>query len=169
MPPIKRLSDTVSTSGWLSAAEFADVKVLGFDSVINFRPDGETPDQISSAKAQLAAEAAGLQYIHIPVTKHELFADESVTQAAQAFAGHGRVLAYCTSGLRAAILWAAASARTTPVAGVMSSLHDAGFELRFIRDDLDEQAERARWQNEAEKSAAAVANREPERASEAAA
>jgi len=169
MPPVKQLLDNVSISGWLSPADFSKVKVLGFDGVINFRPDDESRDQTMSLEAQASAEAAGLRYIHIPVSKHDLFIDAVVTRAAHAFTSHGRVLAYCASGLRAAIIWAAASARTQSVAGVLSSLNGAGFDVRFVREDLEAQFERARWSNDADKSGDPAADRVPSRATAVAA
>lgn len=148
MLPIKKLSDTVSVSGWLNPADFAGVKALGFDKVVNFRPDNEARGQISSEEAEAAAKAAGLGYVHIPVTKHDLFTDAVVGQGGKEFADGGRVLAYCASGQRAAIVWAAANARSHPVGDVLESLHDAGFALSVIRDDLEAQADRARWSTE---------------------
>lgn len=147
MLPIKGLSKRVSVSGSLSAADFAVVKGLGFDKVINFRPDNEAPGQLSDAEARSAAQSLGFQYVHIPVTKQGLFTEEVVCRATYELASEGRVLGYCASGLRAAIVWAAATARTTPVDEIMSSLHNAGFELAFLRDDLEAQSDRVRWPN----------------------
>lgn len=145
MPSIKTISDSVSVSGWLNEGDFAEAKALGFDKVINFRPDNEARDQISSAEAEAAAHEVGLEYVQIPVTRNDLFTDEVVSRAAREFATGGRILAYCASGQRAAIVWAAASARAQPVDDVLSSLHTGGFDLRLIRDDLEAQADRGRW------------------------
>jgi hypothetical protein len=57
----------------------------------------------------------------------------------------GPSLAQCASGLRSAIAWAAASARTQDVDCVLKALEKAGFDLEFLRDDLEAQADRARW------------------------
>jgi hypothetical protein len=43
-------------------------------------------------------------------------------------------------------VWAAASARTAPVDDILQALSAAGFEFGFLRDDLDAQAYRCRWQ-----------------------
>jgi sulfide:quinone oxidoreductase len=156
MLPIKKLSDAVSVAGWLNPADFASVKALGFDTVVNFRPDNEARGQISSEEAEAAAKAAGLAYVHIPVTKHDLFTDAVVGAGGEAFAGPGRVLGYCASGQRAAIVWAAATARSHPANEVLASLHDAGFDLGVIRDDLEAQADRARWSEPAKAPLAAA-------------
>ncbi len=146
MPTIKKISDSLSVSGWLNEEDFAEAKALGFDKVINFRPDNEARDQISSDEAETAAHEAGLEYVvQIPVTRNDLFTDEVVGRAAQEFSTGGRVLGYCASGQRAAIVWAAAAARAQPVDEILASLRAAGFDLRVIRDDLEAQADRGRW------------------------
>ena len=142
MPPIRPISDSVAISGWLDEEDFAEVKSLGFDKVINFRPDNEARDQIPSAEAEAAAHRSGLDYVQIPVTRQDLFKDDIVELAAKEFASGGRTLAYCASGQRAAIVWAAATARSHPVDEVLSTVGAGGFDLRLIRDDLEAQAHR---------------------------
>ncbi|MBS0270525.1 MAG: TIGR01244 family phosphatase [Proteobacteria bacterium] len=143
MPPIRSISDRVCISSWLGKKDFTDVKALGFQKVVNFRPDNEAEDQIPSTEAEAAAREAGLDYMHIPVTRKNLFTDDVVGRAAKEFASGERTLAYCASGQRAAIVWAAATARSHPVDEVLSSAGGCGFDLRLIRDDLEAQAVRA--------------------------
>ena len=57
----------------------------------------------------------------------------------------GPVLAHCTSGIRSAIVWAAQAVRTEPVDKVLTALATAGFELNFLRDDLEREADRRIW------------------------
>ncbi|WP_045836094.1 TIGR01244 family sulfur transferase [Hyphomicrobium sp. 99] len=143
MSPIRPISDSVSISSWLDKDDFSDVKALGFQRVINFRPDNEARDQIPSTEAEAAAREAGLHYTHIPVTRQNLFTDEVVRKAVSEFAPGERTLAYCASGQRAAIVWAAVTARSRPVDEVLSSAQGCGFDLRLVRDDLEAQAVRA--------------------------
>lgn len=145
-------------SAALATENFAELADRGFKSVINFRPDGEAASQITSDAARDAATAAGLKYAHIPTTKHDLFADETVALAETTLAGlPGPVLAYCASGQRAAVVWAAVSARSTPVSDVLQTLKTAGLDLEFLRDDLEAQADRARWSQSAAQPEPAVA------------
>ncbi|MBR2534722.1 MAG: TIGR01244 family phosphatase [Hyphomicrobium sp.] len=133
-------------SAALSDENFAELADRGFKSVINFRPDGEASSQITSDEARDAAAAAGLKYAHIPTTKHDLFADETVALAETTLSQlPGPVLAFCASGQRAAVVWAAVSARSKPVSDVLQTLKTAGLDLEFLRDDLEAQADRARW------------------------
>ena len=119
---------------------------LGFRTVISNRPDGEEPGQPSGAECAACASRHGLGYLHIPATSLDLFTDSVVAAMAQALAeSDGPTLAHCKSGQRSAIVWAAARARTRPVAEVMDALEGAGFELAFLRDELESQAHRPRW------------------------
>ena len=52
----------------------------------------------------------------------------------------GGHIEHCKSGTRSAIIWAAASARNRPVDEVLSLLSNTGFDLEFLRDELEEHA-----------------------------
>lgn len=151
MLSIVQITPSFAVSRALSDADFAEAAARGFKSILNVRPDGESSSQLSSAEARISADAAGLAYAHVPVSKHDLFSNEIVAEAQRALpALQGPVLAYCASGQRAAILWAAVTARRQSVASVLEALKGAGFDLDFLRDDLDAQADRARWAIEPE-------------------
>ena len=83
----------------------------------------------------------------MPAEKHALFTDDIVEAMADALADFSgkRVVAHCKSGMRSAIVWAAASARSQPVDCVLAALAAAGFDLDVIKDDLEAQADRRRW------------------------
>ncbi len=143
MDRIVYLTPRFAVTGALDNDDFAAVAAAGFKAVINNRPDSEETGQPEARSQAQRAWAAGLQYRHIPASKHDLFIDGVVTGMAEALAAFdGPVLAHCKSGLRSAIVWAAATARTEPVDHVLAQLEAAGFELDFLRDDLDQQANR---------------------------
>jgi uncharacterized protein (TIGR01244 family) len=142
------------------AADLAAIKAAGFSSLIDFRLDGEAQAHESDSARHRAAEAVGLAYARIPAAKHELFTDAVVAPAAALLtAARGPILAHCASGQRAAIIWAAATARREPVGDVLEALRTAGLDLEFLRDDLEAQADRSRWmdQSTAQPSAEAAA------------
>ncbi len=128
------------------AADFARLAECGIRSVISNRPDGEEAGQMLAKTEAACAWRAGMNFRHVPAAKHDLFTDQVVEGMADALRGlKGPVVAHCKSGLRSAIIWAAASARSQPVDCVLAALDKAGFELEAIRDDLDSQADRKRW------------------------
>ena len=119
---------------------------LGFRAILSNLPDGEGADQLTGRDEAVLAWRAGLRFAHVPSSKLDLFTDPVVEGMEEAVGRlEGPILAHCKSGLRSAIVWAAASARSQPVDCVLERLTAAGFDLNFLRDDLDSQADRKRW------------------------
>lgn len=146
MPDIIYITPEFAITGALEAADFAAVAALGFNAVLNNRPDGEEEGQLSSAAEAEHVWQAGLRYRFLPLDKHELFTDPVVEATRAAIRElQGPVLAHCKSGLRSAIVWAAAAAREQNVDDVLAALDTAGLELDFLRDELDAQADRQHW------------------------
>ncbi|MDX2259449.1 MAG: TIGR01244 family sulfur transferase [Hyphomicrobiaceae bacterium] len=141
--PIIFLTPGFAVTDAATAADFAALAGQGFKAVINNRPDGEEAGQASATDEARRARAAGLGYRHVPASKLEVFTDRVVDGMADALeALEGPVVAHCKSGLRSAMVWAAAEARRAPVADILARLSNAGFDLEFLRDELDQQADR---------------------------
>ena len=104
---MKQLDTTTFVSGQIAPEEIA---ALGVATIINNRPDGEEPGQPSSDVIAAAAQAAGIDYRHIPVSGG--ISLPQVAQMADALAqAKGPVLAFCRSGTRSTYLWALARAQ----------------------------------------------------------
>jgi uncharacterized protein (TIGR01244 family) len=58
-------------------SDFQELRRLGFATVVNNRPDGEDPSQLGSVAEEEAARAAGLAYVHIPVTSTGMSEDDA--------------------------------------------------------------------------------------------
>ena len=146
MDRIARLAPDFAVTSALREADYAEAARLGFKSILSNLPDGEDASIPPARQQAVAAWRAGLKFRHVPAPKLDLFTDATVEGMADALAGlDGPVLAHCKSGVRSAIVWAAASARSQPVDCVLDALSEAGFDLEFIRDDLESQADRRRW------------------------
>lgn len=79
---------------------------MGFKSVINNRPDFEHgPDQPTSAAIQAAAEAAGLQYRHLPVAGGYQSPEEIAAFAKLLEELPRPLLVFCRSGARSTRLF----------------------------------------------------------------
>jgi uncharacterized protein (TIGR01244 family) len=125
-----QLDPTTFVSGQIAPEEIAS---LGVTTLINNRPDGEEPGQPSSDVIAAAAEAAGIDYRHIPVAGG--IAQPQVAQMADALAqARGPVLAFCRSGTRSTYLWALARARLGDDAEALTAkAAAAGYDLSPIR------------------------------------
>lgn len=106
---LRPVADDVCVAAQLTPEAMAEAAALGFKSVINNRPDFEHDnDQPTAAAVGAAAQAAGLQYHHLPVDG-AYQSPEEIAAFAQLLAELPRpILAFCRSGARSTRLFAAA-------------------------------------------------------------
>jgi uncharacterized protein (TIGR01244 family) len=110
MTDFRQVTDSYAVSPQIDPADIAEAKARGFVMVINNRPDGEAPDQPTSAEMEAVAKAAGLAYRHIPVRGGPT--PEQAAEQAEAIAeAGGPVLAFCRSGTRSIVTWSQAAAK----------------------------------------------------------
>ena len=134
----RKLTDMMFVAPQIETDAIADAKALGVTLIINNRPEGESSDQTPGAEIEAAATEAGLRYVAIPVT-HAGFADWQVKAMADALEGaDGKILAYCRSGTRSALLWALAKASKGEHPAVLTEqAADAGYDLTPITAMMD--------------------------------
>jgi len=109
----------------------------GVRTIMNNRPDGEEPGQLTAAEAKAAAEKLGLEYVHIPVQTGTITAADVDAFARVLKESPKPVLAHCRSGTRCYLLWAAtqAVAGKDPAQLVMRAAGD-GYDIRVLPDLL---------------------------------
>ena len=135
---LKRINDDVSVAPQISLDDMPAIKAAGFTTIINNRPDGESPDQPSSDEMQAAAEAAGLSYHFIPLGR-EGVSPQMVEQERDALEGSdGPVLAFCRSGTRSTTLWALAQAGKMPAQEIVAQAAHAGYEMSHLLGHLSQ-------------------------------
>jgi uncharacterized protein (TIGR01244 family) len=86
-------------------SDFQELRRLGFTTIVNNRPDGEEPNQPGSAAEEAAARAAGLGYVHIPVTSAGMTEVDARLLKKTIEQAPGPVVAHCRSGARSFFLW----------------------------------------------------------------
>jgi uncharacterized protein (TIGR01244 family) len=86
-------------------SDFQEFRRSGFTTVVNNRPDGEDPTQLGSAVEAEAARAAGLGYVHIPVTAMGMTEQDARLLKETIEQAPGPVVAHCKSGARSFYLW----------------------------------------------------------------
>ena len=129
----RTLDTSISVFGQVDPADVAAARAQGFTMLVNNRPDGEQPGQPTGAEIAAAAQAAGLDYVAIPVD-HSGFAEWQIAAMADALqAAPGPVLAFCRSGTRSTFLWALARARLgDDGADLMAKAAAAGYDISPI-------------------------------------
>ena len=104
-PALVPLAPGLSAAGRLDAADIDALAQAGVRTIINNRPDGEDPGQLSAADARRLAETHGIAYHHIPVTAASL-SRADVDAFAAALDSAQPIVAHCRSGTRSTLLWA---------------------------------------------------------------
>jgi uncharacterized protein (TIGR01244 family) len=131
MQPV-RITTKLSVAKQPAVGEFPALAAAGFTAIVNNRPDGEEEGQPGSAAEQHAAQAAGLAYMHIPVTGPGITATD-VRRFQSAVAGAtGPVLGHCKSGTRSLTLWVIGEVLDGRMraADVRAFGEDLGFDLK---------------------------------------
>ena len=133
MAQFRTVTDDLSVAPQISVADVADAAAQGFRTIICNRPDGEEPDQPAVAEIAAAANAAGLDFVNIPVRGAPGPAEvEAMRQAVDA--AEGAVLAYCRSGTRSITTWSIGQAMSgaRPRGELVDLARAAGYDLSGV-------------------------------------
>lgn len=122
-------NETLSLAGPIDASDLPELKRLGFTTIVNNRPDGESPRQMTSAELRRVVVAAGFGFVDIPFKGAKLTAAQ-----VDAFLGvlsrPGRILAVCATGTRCAMIAVAAEIRRgMDTDAALALAKGAGFDL----------------------------------------
>ena len=136
----------VAVTGQLKPTDMKAVADAGFTAVVNNRPDGEAMfGQPKTADIKAAAEAAGLKFLDLPFSGPRASPEQVRALADLLAEGDDRVVAYCKSGMRSALLWgAAAMANGRSLDEVLQGARRAGQELEPVADLMTGLAQAAR-------------------------
>jgi uncharacterized protein (TIGR01244 family) len=143
MSDFRKLSESMLASPQLSLDDVAAAKAAGVTLIVNNRPDGEDPSEPQGAQIEAATQAAGMDYLAIPIG-HSGFSEAQVGLMADAMdTAKGAVLAYCRSGTRSTFLWALAQAKSGAAPDdITKAAMMAGYDISPIRPMLDMLASR---------------------------
>ncbi|MGB3026130.1 TIGR01244 family sulfur transferase [Paradevosia shaoguanensis] len=133
---LKRINDTITVSGQILPEDVSALKAAGFTTIINNRPDGESPDQPASVEIEAAAKAAGLNYIAIPLGRDGVTPDMVEKTRAALEGSDGPVFAFCRSGTRSTTLWALSQAGEMDGADIIAQAAGAGYDMSHLAGHL---------------------------------
>ncbi len=105
-----RLSERMVVTPQLQSKDIAEVAGAGFVGLMNNRPDGEEPGQLTSADLEAQVRQHGLTYWHVPIIPGQITETDVRDFAAALRTVEGPVLAFCRTGSRSTALWKAAEA-----------------------------------------------------------
>lgn len=99
--PTMKINEDVTVGPQPSVEELKSLALQGFKTVINFRTKGEQEQPLSPDEEGEIVKAAGLQYVHIPVSTQEVGPD-TVDRFRHLYPELQKpVFAHCKSGKRA--------------------------------------------------------------------
>ncbi|CAN5283870.1 bifunctional protein tyrosine phosphatase family protein/NAD(P)/FAD-dependent oxidoreductase [soil metagenome] len=127
--PFKRVTPALSVSLQLSPDDIVQAAQAGFRAIVDNRPDGEEPGQLSADAVQVLATAQGMGFAHVPVVPGKISDEDVARMAAALMRLDGPVLAYCRTGTRSITLWALTQAGTMPAEALLATAASAGYDL----------------------------------------
>jgi uncharacterized protein (TIGR01244 family) len=126
---IRQLDDRTLVSGQIAPEEVAALAEQGITVLVNNRPDGEEPGQPLAGDIEEAAARAGIVYRFVPIMRGIGPADIEEMQKALRETGDGKLLAFCRSGTRSALVCGLAQREEGATAQeVEQRLTQAGFD-----------------------------------------
>ena len=137
---LRKITDTYFVSPQIDPADMAAAAAAGVTTIIDNRPDAEIPPSHHAAVMAEAAKAAGITFVHLPLT-HQTMTPENMQAHADAMGE--KTLAYCASGTRSAVIWALgqASAGNLSAEEILAAATSAGYDLSNIRPMLETMAQ----------------------------
>ena len=136
---IVKLTENLAVSAQISLDDVEQIAAAGYKVLINNRPDGEDSHQPVGALIATAAEAAGMEYHHIPITAAS-FPGPDLEAITALFDDPSRpVLAFCRSGTRCTNLWVVSLA-DSDLANAMKVANECGFDLGMASSFLADAA-----------------------------
>ncbi|TVR84585.1 MAG: TIGR01244 family phosphatase [Rhodospirillales bacterium] len=136
MERMRRLTPNVSVASQIDEDDVARLAALGFRTIVNNRPDGESPEQPPAVAIRAAAARHGLGYVDVPVVSGAITEADVATARRVLGEAEGPVLMFCRSGNRSTALWALTEAHHLDPDTLIATGWDAGFNLGPLRATL---------------------------------
>lgn len=129
MLDIVRIDEKTAVSGQIAASDIPQIAATGVKLIVNNRPDDEAPGQTGADEIEAEAAGHGLSFVNLPFTGATLTPHHVAKFAELLQRADDKVLAYCRTGNRSSLLWAAANiALGQPVEDVLAKTAAAGYD-----------------------------------------
>ena len=147
--PNMKISDQISVGGQPSEEDLHKLEQDGFKSVVNFRTEGEEEQPLSPQAEGEKVKAAGMQYLHVPVSMKAM-GPELVDQFREQLPNLAKpVFAHCKSGKRAGAMVMMSMAVEQGMTGeqTLQKAKEMGFECdqpeleQFVRNYVDSRSQ----------------------------
>ncbi len=122
LPPLMELAPGITATGALTRDNIEALAAAGTKVIVNNRPDGEDPGQLTADEARELCAAHGIAYHHIPFVAATLTTADIDAFAAVLKSASGPLVAHCRSGTRSTMIWALTRLREGADPGALVAL-----------------------------------------------
>jgi len=137
MMDIRPVAPGFAVAPQIQPTDMNELAAQGFRTVICNRPDAEEVGQTDAETMRVAAESAGIAFLHIPVSGGDFPADAVDEFRAVRADASDPVLAYCRTGTRSITLEALANPSGLSPFDIIEQARNAGYDLSSIADRLE--------------------------------
>ncbi|MEL6619480.1 MAG: TIGR01244 family sulfur transferase [Pseudomonadota bacterium] len=134
---IRQITPTYFVAPQIEPADMPDIAAAGITCIICNRPDEEVPPSLQADAMEIAAQAAGLTFVRLPLTHQTMNPDNIARHRDVIDKAGGATLAYCASGTRSTVAWALGQAGTMATDDILAAARAGGYTLDNIRPTLD--------------------------------
>ena len=128
----RRVTEELSVSPQISAADVPAIAAAGYRSIICNRPDGEGPGQPPFEEIEAAAKASGVEIRYQPVISGQMQSADVEAFGALMASLPKPVFVYCRSGTRSVTLWAFSEGGKRPLPEILEKAGAAGYDLSGV-------------------------------------
>lgn len=135
---IRQITPRYYVAPQISPDQMGALKEAGITRILCNRPDEEVPAAYAAVAIQAAAEAAGLEFAHQPLTHQTM--NEAVIERNKTLGADqdGVTLAYCASGTRSCIAWALGQAGLQSADAILAAARAGGYDIDNMRPYLEQ-------------------------------
>ncbi|MCV2876692.1 TIGR01244 family sulfur transferase [Rhodobacteraceae bacterium XHP0102] len=137
---LRQITEKIFVSPQITPEDLAQLADVGIATIICNRPDAENPAALQAAALEAAASAAGIDFVYNPMGAAGLSMDMIDEQSDAIEGSTGKVLAYCASGTRSAVLSAFALAGHMARADILDAIAKAGYPMPQLAAQIDQVA-----------------------------
>jgi uncharacterized protein (TIGR01244 family) len=128
-----KITPSFFVSGQIKITDIKSLKNQGFTDIICNRPCHESSTSEKPDLIRKVANQNDIDFHNNPFPGNHL----SITSVSQQKVGGDKTLAYCTSGIRSAVLWAFSMAGDITTENILQCLSDAGFPMPHLADQIE--------------------------------
>ena len=133
---LRKLTNEVSVSPQIIAADVPHIAGAGFRSIMCNRPDGEEHGQPELCDIEAAAQQEGLAFTCVPIISGGVGQDDINAFDRALHDLPKPILAYCRSGTRCTMIWAITQVGRLDGDEIIDCADKAGYDVRAIVDQM---------------------------------